>query len=116
MNKKDSTIVNINIAKEFSTTPGPRYEWQGEFSGELFRDKFLIKYFSDPNDETILAIDIDGVDGYPPSFLEETFGGLVRKFGRSRVNKKIILIAEKLKFFKEQAEKFIVDAEEFTEK
>lgn len=112
----DKKIVDINIAKDFSLTPGPRYTWQGEFSGQLFRDSFLIKYFSDPNDETIINIYIDGVEGYPPSFLEETFGGLVRKFGRDRVIKKINIVAIKLKYFKEQALKFIQDAKEFSEK
>ncbi|HBS6036907.1 TPA: STAS-like domain-containing protein [Klebsiella aerogenes] len=62
--------------KDFSKYPGPRYESLGENSGEKFRDTFLIPAILE-NDE--IAIDFDGVFGYGSSFLEEAFGGLVRK-------------------------------------
>ncbi|MDQ4328815.1 STAS-like domain-containing protein [Klebsiella michiganensis] len=62
--------------KEFSRYPGPRYESLGENSGEKFRESYLIPAILE-NDE--ICIDFDGVFGYGSSFLEEAFGGLVRK-------------------------------------
>ena len=40
-------MITINIAKEFSNSPGARFRSQGDFSGEEFRQKFLEKYFMD---------------------------------------------------------------------
>lgn len=34
-------MVMINVAKEFTETPGARYKTQGAFSGEEFRDNIL---------------------------------------------------------------------------
>lgn len=70
----------IIIAKDFSDTPGARYESEGPNSGELFRDKILIPKFKEAVEkDKILFIDLDGCYGYATSFLEESFGGLVRK-------------------------------------
>jgi len=79
-------MIKINIAKDFTDSPGGRLISQGPDSGELFRQNFLEKHFNETNDE-IIEIDLDGVFGYPPSFLEETFGGLVRLFGIDTVKK-----------------------------
>jgi hypothetical protein len=37
----------INIAKDFTETPGARYYADGEFPGEEFRDKFLKNIFNE---------------------------------------------------------------------
>jgi len=67
----------INIAKDFSRSPKGRYHPQdGNQTGQQFRDTFLIPVLQNPNEE--LLIDLDGALGYPSSFLEEAFGGLVR--------------------------------------
>lgn len=67
----------VNIAKDFSKVPAGRYHPDdGNRTGELFRTKFLVSHL-DASDET-LEIDLDGAVGYPSSFLEEAFGGLVR--------------------------------------
>lgn len=67
-------MKNIEI-KNFSKYPGPRYIRLGDFSGEEFRDNVLIPALQ--ND--YISVDFDGVYGYGSSFLEEAFGGLVRK-------------------------------------
>lgn len=77
--------------KDFSKYPGPRYESLGDNSGERFRDSFLIPAILE-NDE--ICVDFDGVFGYGSSFLEEAFGGLVRK-GISR--NKIEVLKKNLK-------------------
>ena len=65
----------IVIGTDFSDTPGGRYFDDGPFSGQRFREEFLIPALKN-NDNVV--VDISGVEGYGSSFLEEVFGGLVR--------------------------------------
>lgn len=69
-------MSNILYVKDFSTFPGARYKSLGPGSGEEFRDDVLIPAIK-KNPE--IVINLDGVVGYGSSFLEEVFGGLVRK-------------------------------------
>jgi hypothetical protein len=73
----------INIAKDFSKLPGPRYIHEGANSGEEFREKVLRPQFERAQlAGEKLRIQLDGVTfGYPSSFLEESFGGLARLVG-----------------------------------
>ncbi|MGE5437953.1 MAG: STAS-like domain-containing protein [Syntrophothermus sp.] len=105
-------MIKINIARDFSDTPGARYYTDGPKSGQEFRETMLEKYFEDPSNNTIVEIELDGVEGYGTSFLEESFGGLVRYFGRQRVKSKIILKAEVLTKFKDLSLKYIENAQE----
>ena len=76
-----------------TSLPGPRYKWQGEGSGEEFRDDHLLPAFceAESRDEPLI-VDMDGAPfGYPTSFLEEAFGGLSRKLGTERVQKRITI-------------------------
>ena len=71
--------MKINVAKDFSTCPGGRLKSSGAFSAEEFRDEILVPKFQEAikqNDN--LEIDLSGSSGYASSFLEESFGGLVR--------------------------------------
>jgi hypothetical protein len=80
-------MMNIRIATEFSRYPAGRYIKDGPYSGELFRKKFLEPNL--PMHEKI-TIDLDGTRGYGSSFLEEAFGGLVRKgFSKSELKEKL---------------------------
>jgi len=72
----------INIAKDFSDAPGGRSYQDGPFTGEKFREQ-LLEPALDSNEK--ITIILDGTFGYPPSFLEEAFGGLIRT---GRYNKK----------------------------
>lgn len=70
--------IRVNV-KDFSTTPGPRFESQGPDSAERFVRDYLfksIKMAFERNEKVI--VHLDGVEGYDVSFLEETFGGLFR--------------------------------------
>lgn len=69
------TLKKINIARDYSDTPLGRFPSDGEFSGARFRDEFLIPALNSGDD---IVLEIDGVEGYGSSFLEEVFGGLVR--------------------------------------
>lgn len=66
----------ISIAEEFSPSPAGRYLTDGPFPGEKFREEFLMPALRDFGDVTV---DLDGTAGFGSSFLEEAFGGLVRK-------------------------------------
>lgn len=73
-------MIMINVAKEFTETPGARYKTQGAFSGEEFRDDILYpKFIESISNNEKLVVNLDGGYGYGSSFLEEAFGGLVRK-------------------------------------
>lgn len=66
----------ISVAADFSPSPAGRYKGDGPFPGEVFRDKLLVPAV---NNNDVVTVDLDGTDGYGSSFLEEAFGGLVRK-------------------------------------
>lgn len=70
----------IKISDEFSKTPGGRYTDEGDYSGQEFREKLLeVKFLDAVKNNENLIVDLDGCVAFPPSFLEEAFGGLVRK-------------------------------------
>lgn len=69
------TSKSISIAADFSPSPAGRYESDGPFPGEVFRERLLgpaLRNFDE------VVVDLDGTSGYGSSFLEEAFGGLVR--------------------------------------
>lgn len=101
MNKKSN--VELNISKEFSKYPGPRFKNEGNYSGEDFRENFLEKKFEEAlNSDSILIVNLDGGAGYGTSFLEESFGGLVRKY------KDIGLVKSNIKFISKE-EPYLID-------
>src|SRR6266487_211951 len=69
-------MKTIKIAADYSDTPLGRYPTDGDFSGERFREEFLRPALTEADSVTVV---IDDVEGYGSSFLEEAFGGLVRK-------------------------------------
>lgn len=70
----------INIAEDYSDAVGERYISGGSFSGEDFRDNFLEpRYLQCLYEQDTLLVNFDGGYGYSPGFLEEVFGGMVRK-------------------------------------
>lgn len=80
----------IIIATDFTTTPGARYRKDGEFSGEQFLDELLlVKFEKAVSNKYVLLIDLDGVWGYPSSFLSGSFGKLSITKGSELVLKHI---------------------------
>lgn len=65
----------INISKDFSRYPGLRFKKTSDHSGEEFREDLLIPAL----DKGPVSIELDDTVGLGPSFLEEAFGGAVRK-------------------------------------
>jgi hypothetical protein len=73
---------DLNVASEFSVTPGPRKRTEADFSGQQFLEDLLRpRFLSAHSSGSILHVNLDGAAGYPTSFLEEAFGGLAREFG-----------------------------------
>jgi len=104
--------VIINIAKEYSSTPGARYITDGPFSGEDFRDNFLEeKYKQCIKNNEKLTINFDGGYGYGTSFLEESFGGLVRKgYDGKQMLEIMIFISDEEPELINKVQKYIKDA------
>lgn len=99
--------LKILDCKEEYMYEGPRFRRLGPESGEEFRDKFLIPWLERNTQDSDLTIDFDGTIVYTPSFLEETFGGAVRKGYVQLKNLKFINIPDEQK---EDIEKYINDA------
>ena len=70
------TNMTIYVAKDFTKMPCVRKRADGIKSGEEFRDDVLLPALK-TNDK--VTVDLNGVLALGSSFLEETFGGLVRK-------------------------------------
>ena len=69
-------MKTIRIAEEFSEFPGGRYPEDGDGNGTDFREKYLVPAIRAGEPVDVI---LDGTRGYPSSFLEEAFGGLVRQ-------------------------------------
>ena len=86
----------LNIAKDYSRCPGARYESEGDYSGERFREDFLAPKLKEAIEAGVkLEVILDGSAGYSTSFIEESFGGLIRTNGYSLdvLKDKIIIIS-----------------------
>ena len=84
-------MITINVSKDFTDTPGSRYKSEGEYSGELFREEILEpKFIEAMAKKEQLKIELEGGYGYATSFLEESFGGLARKFDIQEVLKTLV--------------------------
>lgn len=83
----------INVAKDFSRYPTGRFMKNGKTSGEEFREKLLIPSLQSFE---LVQIELDGTIGYGSSFLEEAFGGLVRKLNldSNQLKKRLNLVSD----------------------
>lgn len=87
----------IIIAKDYSRCPGARYESEGDYSGERFRKELLLPRLKEAIKAGVkLEVVLDGSAGYSTSFIEESFGGLIRSDGLTlqEVKDNIIIISE----------------------
>jgi hypothetical protein len=108
-------IQTLSIARDFSKTPGSRRKTEGEFSGELFRESILAPIVGDAlaNGDTLL-INFDGTAGYGTSFIEESFGGLIRKhnFDYEKLAKCLEFVSAEDPDVADDARRFMLDAAE----
>lgn len=109
-NEENEEMVDlkIKISEDFSKHPGPRYESDGINSGEKFREKILkYKYIEAKKKKVKLIVDLDGTSGLPPSFLEEAFGGLQRKFRGHKILDTIKIVCKEEEYLRKDIEGFI---------
>src|ERR1043166_7269636 len=104
-------MKTINVAKDYTKTPGARYVADGPFSGEEFRNKFLEPHFAVLTSTEPLEIILDGTEGFATSFLEEAFGGLARKFGSERCLKLLKLVSKEDDLLLVEITDYIKDAD-----
>ncbi len=90
-------MIEIKVLTDFSFAPGARDYDDGKDSGQEFYEKLLKKKFAEAqkNDDK-LKIDLDGVEGYPSSFLSESFGLLGNEFGGEEVWGRLIIISNEV--------------------
>lgn len=81
--------VKINIAQDYTTHPLGRFKQAWPFSGERFREEFLEKPLAAGED---IEVNINGVKGLAPSFLEEAFGGLIQQGFTSAILRNLLHI------------------------
>ena len=74
-----ATLEIIKDCGENYKYQGPRFSKLGPESGDEFRDKYLIPWLEKNSNADSLAVDFAGTIVYTPSFLEESFGGTIRK-------------------------------------
>ena len=103
-------VTTINVAQVFSPTPGGRTRSDGDFSAEEFRDEHLIPALKRCTDDEQVSVDLDGGAGYGASFLEEVFGGAVRKLGWNRCKDRILLVSHEEPHLVREIQDFMHDA------
>ena len=85
-------MTRIRLAEDFSPFPFGRFPKQGPFSGERFREEMLVPALQ--RDEFV-EVDLSGAKGLSPSFLEEAFGGLVRRgYQTSEVQRRVRVVLD----------------------
>ncbi len=104
-------MVKIRICEDFTDTPGGRYITEGDFSGELFRNKILYPKLQEANGDKLI-VDFDGCYGFGTSFLEEAFGGLVREYNIKGLLNNLIMVSTEDESIPKLVTKYIRDAEE----
>ncbi len=69
----------IDIAKDFYKRPAGRVKSEGSYTGEHFREELLSKKMEEAiSKKEVLVVDFSGVTMMGSSFLDESFGGLIR--------------------------------------
>jgi hypothetical protein len=109
-------MKTISIGSDFSETPIGRYPSDGGFSGERFRDEILVPLLQS-NDK--VEVVIDDVEGYGSSFLEEAFGGIVRRraFDENQLKKNLVISLNDpdFEFYRKLIWRYIAEAQKSLE-
>lgn len=90
--------IIIDIKNDFSDSPGARYRKDGPHSGEEFFEVLLKPKFDEAvRNKVKLVINLDGVWGYPSSFVSGSFGKLSLEMGKDVVLSTIVFISDESK-------------------
>lgn len=114
--RSNGAEFEVDVARDFSDTPGGRYRKYGPHSGEEFRQNVLAPRFRQALEHgESLRVRIDRVKrSYQVSFLDEAFAGLVRDEGFSKfdVSSYLVIVSDTARFekYKELAKRYISEA------
>lgn len=98
--------------KEFSKAPYGRYQDDGDYNGEAFRKNFLLPAITNGYDRIVVNLDsVDKGYEYGSSFLEESFGGLIRYEGLTAKDMEKIVIKTKHEDYLLEIKEYIDRAE-----
>ena len=87
--------IKIIIKSDFSDSPGARYREDGPHSGQEFYEDLLKPKFLEAQTKGVkLEIDLDGVWGYPSSFVSGSFGKLSLEYTSEMVLSIVVFISE----------------------
>lgn len=103
-------VVTVAVAKDFDRYPGGRYPRHGKGNGEDFRKRHLLPHLE--KNEAVEVI-LDDAAGFPASFLEEAFGGLVRHgLSLSTLKALLVITAESAEneVYRDEAWQYIEEA------
>jgi len=112
-------LIEINIGKDFSYSPGPRYIEEGKHSGEQFRKEILYPKIKEAlASDSKVIVNLDGTNGYGTSFLEEAFGGLIRinELDYNEIISHLVIISNEEDYLKDDVYEYLKDANEETSK
>lgn len=85
-------MITLNVLKEFGPITGFRYYTDGPKSGQEFYEKLLKPKFEEAiSCGSKLKIEMDGVEGYLSSFINEAFRKLGEDFGSADVWERLIV-------------------------
>ncbi|MCL6234056.1 STAS-like domain-containing protein [Acinetobacter sp. ANC 5579] len=103
--------IIINVGEEFYPRPAGRFYTDGSHSGQRFREEMLLPAIQKLKANEKLIVDFSLVTMAGSSFLEESFGGLIRK---KKITKESLLdileIITKRKIIKDRIYEYINDA------
>ena len=84
--------TRISVAEDFSPFPAGRTDADGPYNGTKFREKFLFPALQEGKHVIVI---FDGVEGWGSSFLEEAFGGLLRRgIGKAILDTNLEIVAD----------------------
>ena len=108
-------MITISIAKDFSRIPGARFPEEGAYSGQEFRNNVLLPKLKNAiSAHEKLKVILDGTAGLGTSFLEESFGGLIRidNISYSDIKNTLILISDEDEDYIEEINQYLSEAYE----
>lgn len=101
-------MIEIKINREFTFTPGARDYEDGKKSGQEFYETLLGPRFKNAIDGGVkLKVDLDGVEGYPSSFLSESFGLLGNAYGSDLVWKNLVIVSNDVPKYIRKIEEYV---------
>ena len=71
--------MKLHFAKEFSSYPQGRYESDGKYSGEAFRNLLMEKFQQAQDSDERLEVILDNVETLSGIFIDEAFGKFAKQ-------------------------------------